>query len=371
MGDRGEDAPGCAKPARGAGSFGRRRSPTFTGSTLRARLDAACLDSFRILAEGGHHDRGHLAVEDVMSQYPGETGGWWTEFPGSDKATWSAAPPSAGIPASAQDGVRGALSRRALKHGLIVRPASANAPEARRAKRRRQVIAAIREPSLKSGVVTVGSGFGGTGKTDVAVTLAAICAAARPADGIILADSNDDMPHGYIRLGGTPVEALPAHQRPLWVQGFYQACKQGRTKIYVDLRDAVAWLQGVAVIRGDTADECAGVDFGEQEYLTVLEFLQCMSNIVINDGGTGLFAKLQVGTLLHGDKYVFATEASQLGSWSIDQVFSRYRNYEGEKERPLSEQERKHLVGLLDEATVVVNKYVDSDPEQAKPGSTA
>ena len=85
------------------------------------------------------------------------------------------------------------------------------------------------------------------------------------------------------------------------------------------------------MIRGDTADECVGVDFGEQEYLTVLEFLQCMSNIVINDGGTGLFAKLQVGTLLHGDKYVFVTEASQLGFWSIGQVFSRYRNYEGEK----------------------------------------
>jgi len=46
--------------------------------------------------------------------------------------------------------------------------------------------------------------------------------------------------------------------------------------------------------------------FGEQEYLTVLEFLQCMSNIVINDGGTGLFAKLQVGTLLHGDKIRFS-----------------------------------------------------------------
>ena len=70
-------------------------------------------------------------------------------------------------------------------------------------------------------------------------------------------------------------------------------------------------------------------NFGEQEYQTVLEFLQCMSNIVINDGGTGLFAKLQVGTLLHGDKYVFVTEASQLGFWSIGQVFSRYRNYEG------------------------------------------
>jgi hypothetical protein len=120
------------------------------------------------------------------------------------------------------------------------------------------------------------------------------------------------------------------------------------------------------VIRGDTADECVGVDFGEQEYLTVLEFLQCMSNIVINDGGTGLFAKLQVGTLLHGDKYVFVTEASQLGYWSIGQVFSRYRNYQGEKDRPLTEPEMQHLNELMDEATVVVDKFIDSDPEQAR-----
>jgi MinD-like ATPase involved in chromosome partitioning or flagellar assembly len=256
---------------------------------------------------------------------------------------------------------------RALKHGLVVMPGKRE--RARReatAQRRRQTIAAIREPSLKSGVITVGSGFGGTGKTDVAVTLAAVYAAARPADRVILADSNDDMPHGYIRLGGTPVEALPSPQRALSLRGFYQACREGRIRVYADLRDAVAWLQGVAVIRGDTADECVGVDFGEQEYLTVLEFLQCMSNIVINDGGTGLFAKLQVGTLLHGDKYVFVTEASQLGFWSIDQVFSRYRNYEGEKDRPLTEQERKHLTGLMDEATVVVDKFADSDPEQAK-----
>jgi hypothetical protein len=121
----------------------------------------------------------------------------------------------------------------------------------------------------------------------------------------------------------------------------------------------------MAVIRGDTADECAGVDFGEREYQAVLEFLQCMSNIVINDGGTGLFAKLQVGTLLHGDKYVFVTEASRLGFWSIDQVFRRYRNYAGEKDRPLTEQETKHLTGLMDEATVVVDKFAGSDPEQA------
>ena len=303
-----------------------------------------------------------------MSRYPDKTGAWWTEFAGNGGATWvAAAPSSAGAPAPAQDGVRGALSRRALGHGLVIPPGSRE-----RARRgaitewRHQKIAAIREPSLKSGVITVGSGFGGTGKTDVAVTLAAIYAAARPADRVILADSNDDMPHGYIRLGGLPVEGLPQHQRPLSLRGFYQACRQRRISVYADLRDAVAWLQGVAVIRGDTADECAGVDFGEQEYQAVLEFLQCMSNVVINDGGTGLFAKLQVGTLLHGDKYVFVTEASRLGYWSIDQVFSRYRNYTGEKDRPLTEQETKHLTGLMDEATVVVDKFADTDPEQAR-----
>jgi MinD-like ATPase involved in chromosome partitioning or flagellar assembly len=303
-----------------------------------------------------------------MSRYPDETGAWWTEFPGNGGATWvPAAPPSSGPPAPAQDGVRGALSRRALRHGLIVPPGRRE--RARReaiAQWRHQRIAAIREPSLKSGVITVGSGFGGTGKTDVAVTLAAIYAAARPADRVIFADSNDDMPHGYIRLGGLPVEALPQHQWTMSIRGFHQACTEGRIKVYADLRDAVAWLQGVAVIRGDTAEESAGVDFGEQEYLAVLEFLQCMSNIVINDGGTGLFAKLQVGTLLHGDQYVFVTEASQLGSWSIRQVFSRYRNYEGEKDRPLTEQEIRHLNRLMDEATVVVDKFVETDPEQAR-----
>lgn len=303
-----------------------------------------------------------------MSQYPDDTGAWWTEFPGSDRATWST--PSPSVPAGlepAQDGMRGAVSRRALKHGLVISPGKRE--RARReavAQWRRQTISAIRSPSLKSGVITLGSGFGGTGKTDVAVTLAAIYAAARPADRVILADSNDDMPHGYIRLGGVAVEALPQHQRTLSIRGFYQACMEGSIKVYADLRDSVAWLQGVAVIRGDTADECAGLDFGEHEYQTVLEFLQCMSNIVINDGGTGLFAKLQVGTLLHGDKYVFVTEASQLGFWSIGQVFSRYRNYEGEKDRPLTEPEKKHLNGLMDEATIVVDKFSDSDPEQVK-----
>jgi len=300
-----------------------------------------------------------------MSQYSDELGAWWTEFPGSDRATWLASAP--GPAAAAQDGTRGATSRRALRHGFVL-PAGKR-ERARREKAaewRRQTVAGIREPSLRSGVITVGSGFGGTGKTDVAVTLAAIYAAARPSDRVILADSNDDMPHGYIRLGGLPVESLPASQRPLSIRGFYQACEEGSIKVYADLRDAVAWLQGVAVIRGDTADECVGVDFGEQEYLTVLEFLQCMSNIVINDGGTGLFAKLQVGTLLHGDKYVFVTEASQLGFWSIGQVFSRYRNYEGEKERPLTEREMRHLNDLMDEATIVVDKLVASDPEQAR-----
>src|SRR5215470_17168040 len=122
----------------------------------------------------------------AMSRYPDKTGAWWTEVAGNGGATWVlAAPSSAGAPAPAQDGVRGALSRRALGHGLVI-------PPSRRERTRRgaisewrhQKITAIREPSLKSGVITVGSGFGGTGKTDVAVTLAAIYAAARAADRV-------------------------------------------------------------------------------------------------------------------------------------------------------------------------------------------
>ena len=303
-----------------------------------------------------------------MSEYPDVLGAWWTGLPGSDRTAWvTSSPPSAVGLAPAPDGARGAVPRQALKRVLVLAPGRRE--RARReaaAEWRRQRIAGIREPSLKSGVITVGSGFGGTGKTDVAVTLAAIYAAARPADRVILADTNDGMPHGYSRLGGAPVERLPRHRRPLSIRGFRQACVGGRIKDYADLRDAAAWLHGVAVIRGDSADECAGAGFGEREYLSVLEFLLHMSNIVINDGGTGLFARLQAGTLLHGDKYVFVTEASQLGFWSICQVFSYYRNYEGEKDRPLTEQEREHLNELMDEATVVVDKFAERDPEQVR-----
>src|SRR5271165_1333741 len=199
-----------------------------------------------------------------MSEFPDELG--WIEFPGSERAAWAtSSPPSAGG-APAPEGARGAVPRRASKRGLVfTRGRREGARREATAEWRRQRMAAIRERSLKSGVITVGSGFGGTGKTDVAVTLAAIYAAARPADRVILADSNDDMPHGYIRLGGATVEELPKHQRPLSIRGFHQACVAGRINVYADLRDAVAWLQGVAVIRGDTADESVGVDFGEQE----------------------------------------------------------------------------------------------------------
>ena len=301
-----------------------------------------------------------------MSEFPDELG--WIEFPGSERAAWAtSSPPSAGGGAPAPDGARGAVPGRAFKGGLVfTRGRRERARREATAQWRRQRMAAIRERSLKSGVITVGSGFGGTGKTDVAVTLAAIYAAARPADRVIFADTNDAMPHGYSRLGGAPVEEMPRHRRPLSIRGFHHACLEGGIKVYADLRDAVAWLQGAAVIRGDTADECSGADFGEQEYLTLLEFLQRMSNIVINDGGTGLFTRLQAGTLLHADKYVFVTEASELGFWSIGQVFSRYRSYEGDKERPLTEQEMHHLNGLVDEATVVVDRFAESDPEQVR-----
>jgi MinD-like ATPase involved in chromosome partitioning or flagellar assembly len=299
-----------------------------------------------------------------MSEFPDELG--WIEFPGSERAAWAASsPPSAGGGAPAPDGARGGVPRGAFKRGVVfTRGRRERARREATAEWRRQRMSGIRERSLKSGVITVGSGFGGAGKTDVAVTLAAIYAAARPADRVIFADTNDAVPSGYSRLGGAPVEEMPRHRRPLSIRGFHHACLEGGIRVYADLRDAVAWLQGVAVIRGDIADECAGADFGEQEYLTVLEFLQRMSNIVINDGGTGLFTRLQAGTLLHADKYVFVTEASELGFWSIGQVFSRYRNYEGDKERPLTEQEMKHLSRLIDEATVVVDKFAESDPEQ-------
>ena len=280
-----------------------------------------------------------------MSEFPDELG--WIEFPGSERAAWAASsPPSTGGGAPAPDGARAGVPGGAFKRGMVfTRGRRERARREATAEWRRQRMSGIRERSLKSGVITVGSGFGGAGKTDVAVTLAAIYAAARPADRVIFADTNDAVPSGYSRLGGAPVEEMPRHRRPLSIRGFHHACLEGGIRVYADLRDAVAWLQGVAVIRGDIADECAGADFGEQEYLTVLEFLQRMSNIVINDGGTGLFTRLQAGTLLHADKYVFVTEASELGFWSIGQVFSRYRNYEGDKERPLTEQEMKHLAG--------------------------
>ena len=176
-----------------------------------------------------------------MSEFPDELG--WIEFPGSERAAWAtSSPPSAGG-APAPDGARGAVPRRAFKRGLVfTRGRREGARREATAEWRRQRMAAIRERSLKSGVITVGSGFGGTGKTDVAVTLAAIYAAARPADRVIFADTNDAMPHGYSRLGGAPVEEMP-RPGPLSMRGFHDACLEGRIRVYADLRDAVAWLQ--------------------------------------------------------------------------------------------------------------------------------
>jgi hypothetical protein len=59
-----------------------------------------------------------------MSRYPDETGAWWTGFQGDGSATRARAapPPSFAAQAPAQDGVRGALSRRALRHGLVIPP---------------------------------------------------------------------------------------------------------------------------------------------------------------------------------------------------------------------------------------------------------
>jgi hypothetical protein len=109
----------------------------------------------------------HRDVGEAMTQNPDEPGTWWTGFPGSDRAAWAAPSP---VPAGDSAPARDTGSKRPLRERLTF-PAGRR-ERARReemADWRRQTIAAIREPSLKSGVITVGSGFGGTGKTGVLV----------------------------------------------------------------------------------------------------------------------------------------------------------------------------------------------------------
>jgi hypothetical protein len=98
-----------------------------------------------------------------MSQYPDELGSWWTEFPGSDRAAWlTPSPSSLSDLAPAQDGVRGAVSRRALKRRLVIPPGKRE-----RAKReavaewRRQTVAAIRKPLPQVGRDHPGVGLRG------------------------------------------------------------------------------------------------------------------------------------------------------------------------------------------------------------------
>jgi hypothetical protein len=92
-----------------------------------------------------------------MSQHSDEFGTWWTDFPGSDRATW--ATPSPHLPdgfGPGREKTKGAVSRRAPKHRLTLIPGRRERDKrAAAAEWRRQRIAAIREPSLKSGVITV------------------------------------------------------------------------------------------------------------------------------------------------------------------------------------------------------------------------
>src|SRR5262249_21097927 len=144
-----------------------------------------------------------------MSRYPDGLGEWGTGFPGSGAAAWvTPARPSAVPPAA--EGVRGAVSRRALRHGLVVAPGRRErAKREQSAEWRRQVIDAIRAPSLKSGVITLGSGFGGTGKTDVAGTLPAIYAAAPPPHRVLLAATHDAKPPPPITPPRAPTATPP------------------------------------------------------------------------------------------------------------------------------------------------------------------
>ena len=102
-----------------------------------------------------------------MSQSSQTSWGGWIEFPGSERAAWAtSSPPSAGGGAPAPGGARGAVPRRAFKRGLEFTPWQAQRARQREAAAewRRQTSLRIRERSLKSGVITLGSGFGGTGR---------------------------------------------------------------------------------------------------------------------------------------------------------------------------------------------------------------
>lgn len=92
-----------------------------------------------------------------MSQFPDELGDWWSDFPGSDRATWlTPATSQLGAFAPAQDGMRGAISRRALKRGVVIGPGKKE--RARRetsAEWRRQSVAAIRVPALKLSLIHI------------------------------------------------------------------------------------------------------------------------------------------------------------------------------------------------------------------------
>src|SRR6185312_727019 len=146
-----------------------RRGPV-EASSSRPRLrpvPAPAHDPCGLAARGLFWPRPAAGLwRDEMSHYPDDLGAWWTNFPGSDRPSWAApTAPAAGSPAPAQDGGRGAASRQALRRRLVM-PAGRR-ERARReaaAEWRRQIIHALREPSLKSGVITLGSGFGGTGK---------------------------------------------------------------------------------------------------------------------------------------------------------------------------------------------------------------
>jgi len=116
-----------------------------------------------------------------LSQYSDELGAWWTGFPGSDRAAWLASR-AWGAGARPGTGVRGGhVAAAHCAHGLVVpagKPRACDAGEdggvaAPDGGRHPRAGAQIGRDNYWLGLSA------GTGKTDVAVTLAAIYAAAR------------------------------------------------------------------------------------------------------------------------------------------------------------------------------------------------
>jgi MinD-like ATPase involved in chromosome partitioning or flagellar assembly len=210
---------------------------------------------------------------------------------------------------------------------------------------RRGLFNNVRIPTVTPAVITLGSGFGGQGKTMIAAALCIILAMLRAGERVIGLDINADMGNLFRRLGGN-LKELPEELWPVTLRDFYQICAAGKINNYTNARDLVAWLQNCAVIRGDAPDARIDHQFGAAEYVDLLEYVQSLFSIIINDGGTKLVDDLHTGALRTTHQYIFVAESTDAGVQSVLDALRFYDLYAG-----------ANFTDLMSRAIVVLNKF--------------